>query len=61
MLVILAERTRGHSPLGRVTNVQPGKDGHVRVVKVLVGNHEMHHPIMKVCPLEFGCNGDEQW
>ena len=37
MLVISPDTSRGNWPLGRVLEVYPGQDGHVRVVKIQVG------------------------
>ena len=61
VLIVSTDTPRGQWPLGRITNTHPGSDGHVRVVDVLVGDKEMRRPITKVCPLEFGCDGEEQW
>ena len=38
VLVMSPKTPRGHWPLGRVIEVYPGKDGHIRVAKVQVGN-----------------------
>ncbi|KAJ8033443.1 hypothetical protein HOLleu_23685 [Holothuria leucospilota] len=43
---------RGRWPLGRVVKVFPGRDGHVRVVKVKMKKGEVMRGITKVCPLE---------
>ncbi|XP_070579291.1 uncharacterized protein [Ptychodera flava] len=53
VLVISPDTQRGHWPLGRVTEVHPGRDGHVRVVTVKVGKSKFLRPVTKVCPLEF--------
>ena len=37
VLVVSPKTPRGHWPLGRIVEVYPGKDGHVRVTKVQVG------------------------
>ena len=39
VLVISPNTPRGHWPLGRVIEVYPGQDGHVRVAKVQVGKN----------------------
>ncbi|XP_061400735.1 uncharacterized protein LOC133336443 isoform X2 [Musca vetustissima] len=39
-------------PLARVTEVQPGKDGIVRVVTLKTQNGEIKRPVHKLCPLE---------
>ena len=53
VLVISPNTPRGHWPLGRITEVFPGKDGHVRVAKVQVGRNELTRPISKLCQLEL--------
>ena len=51
--MIAPDTPRGHWPLGRVQEVYPGKDGHVRAVKVQVGQgHALVRPIARICPLE---------
>ncbi|XP_064637073.1 uncharacterized protein LOC135493580 [Lineus longissimus] len=44
--------TRGTWPLGRITEVFPGKDGHTRVARIQVGEKTMLRPIVRLCPLE---------
>ena len=53
MLVISPDTTRGNWPLGRVIEVYPGQDGHVRVVKSRVGEGTLIRPVTKLCPLEL--------
>ena len=53
VLVISSDTSRGQWPLGRILEVYPGKDGHVRSVKVQVGDKQYLRPIVKVCPLEL--------
>ena len=53
VLVMSPKTPRGHWPLGRVVEVYPGKDGHVRVAKVQVGKEEFLRPITKLCQLEL--------
>ena len=43
---------RGEWPLGRITELQHGQDGHVRIVKVLVAGKERLRPITRLCLLE---------
>jgi hypothetical protein len=43
---------RGEWPLGRITEVHPGKDGLIRVVKVKVGESIYERPVHRLCPLE---------
>ena len=52
VLVIDPGTPRGQWPLGRVLEVYPGKDNHVRAVKVQVGHKELIRPVVKICPLE---------
>ena len=53
VLVVDPDTPRGQWKLGRVTQTLPGKDGHVRVVKVQVGGSLYTRPISKICPLEI--------
>ena len=53
VLVMSPKTPRGHWPLGRVVEVYPGKDGHVRVAKVQVGKEQFLRPITKLCQLEL--------
>ena len=52
VLVIESNTTRGSWPLGRITEIFPGKDGHVRVVNVQIGNKTYRRPIHVLCPLD---------
>ena len=52
VIVVDPQSPRGKWPLGRITKTFPGNDGHVRVVKVKVGQHEYNRPIHRLCPLE---------
>ena len=54
VLVLSTDSPRGHWPLGRITEIHPGRDGHVRVAKVQVGKNVLTRPISKLCPLEIG-------
>lgn len=38
-------------PLGRVVQLHPGADGHVRVVTVKTQNGQLRRPVIKLCPL----------
>ena len=53
MLVISPDTSRRNWPLGRVLEVYPGQDGHVRVVKIQVGEGTLIRPVNKLCPLEL--------
>lgn len=53
VLVIEPNLPRGHWQLGRILEIHTGKDGHVRVARVKVGQKSMTRPITKLCPLEF--------
>ena len=44
VLVMSRKTPRGRWPLGRIVEVYPGKDGHVRVDKVQVGKEEFLRP-----------------
>eukprot|EP00117_Sycon_ciliatum_P016997 scpid5959/ scgid16188/ len=52
VLVMDSSSPRGRWPLGRVTEVFPGPDGHVRVVAMQVGGKTLKRSITRVCPLE---------
>ncbi len=52
VLAISADKPRGHWPLGRVKEVFPGKDGHVRVATVQIGHDIITRPVTKLAPLE---------
>ena len=54
VLVVSPDSPRGHWPLGRIVEVFPGKDGHVRVATVQVGQNTLKRPITRLCPLESG-------
>ena len=43
---------RGEWPLGRITELQHGTDGHVRILKVLVAGKERLRQIKRLCLLE---------
>ncbi|XP_074645870.1 uncharacterized protein LOC141902130 [Tubulanus polymorphus] len=43
---------RGQWPLGRVTEIFPGSDGHVRVVRVKIGSKQYVRPVTKLYVLE---------
>ena len=53
-IVLIADvnTPRGEWPLGRITELLPGADGHVRTVKVLFNGSEKIRPIHKLCLLE---------
>ena len=53
VLAISPEQPRGHWPLGRIIEIFPGKDNHVRVAKVQVGNGTLVRPITKLAPVEI--------
>ena len=53
MIVISPDTPRGNWPLGRVLDVYPGKDGHVRVAKLQVGSGTLTRPVTKLFPLEL--------
>ena len=49
----------GHWPLGRIIEVYPGKDGHVRVAKVQVGKEEFLRPITMPAGAIMNMPGDD--
>ena len=51
VLVIQPDSPRGRWPLGRVTEVYPGRDGHTRVAKIACGAKTVVRPITKLIPL----------
>ena len=51
VLVISEDTPRGQWPIGRVTEVFRGTDGHVRVVEVQVGERRFTRPITRLCSL----------
>ena len=53
VLAMSPNTPRGHWPLGRIVDIYPGKDGHVRVAKVQVVREELLRPITKLCQLEL--------
>ena len=53
VLVVSPNTPRGQWPLGRILEVYPGRDGHVRSVRLQVGDKQYLRPIVKVCPLEL--------
>lgn len=52
-MVQQSDTPRGQWPLGRIVEVNPGADGHVRAVKVSFGGKTFSRPITKICPLEL--------
>lgn len=53
VLVMNQNLPRGHWPLGKIVEVFPGHDGHIRVAKVKIGQTVLVRPITKLCPLEL--------
>ena len=51
-MVLSTESERGKRILRRISDVSPGKDSHVQVSKVQVGDQEYIWPISKLCPLK---------
>lgn len=52
-LVMNQNVSRGHWPLGRVIEIFSGRDGHVRVAKVRLGETVLVRPLSKLCTLEL--------
>ena len=53
VLVIELDAPRRAWPLGHIIEVYPGRDGHIRTVKVKMNGKEYVRPIAKICPLEL--------
>ena len=51
VLVISEDTPRGQWPIGHVTEVFCGTDGHVRVVEVQVGERRFTRPITRLCSI----------
>jgi len=60
VLVVATDTLCGQWPLGRVEAVCPGKDKHIRVVKVRVGRKELLRLITRICPLELLTEDDTE-
>ena len=60
-LVIIKETglARNKWPLGRITEVFPGRDGRIRSAKIWTATGEFHSPISQICLLE-GANNNAQ-
>ena len=52
VLVVDSNTPRGQWPLGRITEVYPGKDGAVRSALVKMQHSELVRPTAKLCLLE---------
>lgn len=52
VVVLSPDTSRGNWPLGRVIEVYPGQDGHVRVAKLEAGRATLVRPPSKLCPIE---------
>ena len=52
VLAISSDLPRAHWPLGRITEIYPGKDNHVRIAKVQVGQNSLLRPINKLIHLD---------
>ncbi|CAM1300052.1 Uncharacterised protein g2597 [Pycnogonum litorale] len=50
--MVKPDAVRGNWILGRVTEVYPGTDGHVRSIKVKTRSGEYKRPITKICVLQ---------
>ena len=53
VLVMNPQAARGTWPMGRILQVYPGNDGHVRMVNVQVGQTVLRRPVTALCPFEF--------
>ena len=52
VLAISSDLPRAHWPLGRITEIYQGKDNHVRVAKVQVGQNSLLRPVNKLIHLD---------
>lgn len=52
VLVVEPNASRGNWPLGIITEVFPGSDGNIRVVKVKINGKQFIRPITRLCLLE---------
>ena len=52
-MLISPDSTWAQWPLGRVIEVYPGNDGHVRSAKLQVGEKQHVRPLVKLCSLEL--------
>ena len=52
VLAISPDCPRAHWPLGRVLEVFPGQDGHVRVAKIQIGQNTVTRPVSKCVLLD---------
>ena len=52
VLILSTDTPRGKWPLGRIVQVFPGPDGHVRTADVKVKGSILRRPIVKLCPFE---------
>ena len=53
VLAISSDLPRAHWPLGRITKIYQGKDNHVRVAKVQVGQNSFLRPVNRLIHLEI--------
>ena len=49
VLVVDPEQPRGRWPLGRIVEIFPGADGHVRAVSVRIGQSVLKRSITRLC------------
>lgn len=52
VLIVDPDQPRGRCPLGRIVDVYPGADGHVRAVGVRVGKNEFKRSVTRLCLIE---------
>ena len=52
VLAISSDLPRAHWPLDRITEINQGKDNHVRVAKVQVGQNSLLSPVNKLIHLD---------
>ena len=52
VLVVSQDTPPGQWPQGIITEIAPGKDGHVRVARIKIGDHIYERSSPRLCPLE---------
>ena len=52
ILVLSTDIPRRKWPMGRIVQVFPGPDGHIRTADVRVKGSVLRRPIVKLCPIE---------
>ena len=53
VIIVDPNARRSEWPLGRITEIFPGKDGLIRLVRVKTKDGEYMRPVHRLCPLEY--------